>query len=425
LDIDGEVEIPISLSLSELQNYPQVDVEATLECDYSVGPPLLVGNAVWTGVPLKRLLEQAVLKPSANSITFWALDGYHRGPWPLNQFLHRADILVAQGMNGDSLPEIQGWPVRLVLPGHVGNEWVRWLDRIEISSERPSDRFQEWPIHARILEPDYNAVIDKCPYIVKGMVNAGGDKEITDVQVSIDDGATWQTAELLNSFTPNIWRHWQYEWKNETPGQHTIFVRVIDKNGNIQDENRPYGWWGYKLVVNVSDGINCSDPQQADINGDWHVDLTDFVLLADQWLISGSGLSADLVPNGGDGEVDFYDLTLMADAWLNCSVPAAGDPSPADGQEDVTLTPELMWLATDSLIHNDVYFGVDACAVAAATHDSQEFLGSVVENYFFLDRILGHDTFYYWRVDHVGPRCTALGRVWSFKTVSELSMPLE
>jgi hypothetical protein len=77
----GEVEQPLSLSLHELGELPQSSVEATLECDYSSGPPFLVANAVWIGVSLTDLIELAVPKPTATMITFVALDGYRRGPF--------------------------------------------------------------------------------------------------------------------------------------------------------------------------------------------------------------------------------------------------------------------------------------------------------------------------------------------------------
>ncbi|MBL7188201.1 MAG: molybdopterin-dependent oxidoreductase [Phycisphaerae bacterium] len=419
LDIDGEVERPLSLSLDELREYPQTDIEATLECDYASGPPLLVGSAVWSGVSLRSLIELAAPKPTASSVTFTALDGYRRGPFPLAQVLQKTDALVAYEMNGEPLPQIQGWPARIALPGHTGNQWVRWLDRIEISSARAGDSFRQWPIHARIMEPTYNAIVDNCRLTIKGMANAGEGKEIVTVEVSTDDGATWENAEILTYFTPNVWKHWRYIWTPETTGRQTIFARVIDEDGNVQDEDRPYGWQGYKVVVTVLPGTDCADPQRADLNNDYFVDFADFSHLADKWLVTGVGLAADVMPGQGDGQVAIGDLVLIADQWLNCFVPAAADPLPADGQEIADLSPVLAWLPREQLTGYDVYFGTNACSVAAASGDSQEFLGFVTDNGFALDRVLEYDTVYYWRVDQVGYKCTTAGEVWSFTTTGD------
>jgi sulfite oxidase len=418
LDIEGEIEKPLSLSLDQLKLYAQLDVEATLECNYSTGPPLLVGNAVWSGVNLNNLLEQAAIKPSANCITFWAIDGYRSGPFLLTEIMRRNDIIVAYNMNGEALPELQGWPAKIVLPGCTGNQWLRWLDRIEISSSRAGDRLNPWPIHARIFEPEYNAVINKCSYTIKGMVNAGEGKEITQVEVSTDNGLTWKNAKVLNYFVPNVWKHWRYEWDIETPGQYTIFARVTDSEGNVQNENDFYGWWGYKVVVTVSSEINCLNRERADINKDGYVDFSDFSLLADEWLMVDSGLSADIMPLEGDGKVNMQDLMLIADEWLRCFVSEASEPSPAAGQEDAALTPVLVWLPQEDSAYNDVYFGMNPGSIATATHDSEEFLGSVLDNRFTLNRTLEPDTVYYWRIDRIGSKCTKFGDIWSFKTIS-------
>jgi DMSO/TMAO reductase YedYZ molybdopterin-dependent catalytic subunit len=418
LDIEGEVEQPLSLSLDKLRQLPRLDVEATLECDYSSGPSLLVSSAVWTGVSLRGLLEQAGLKPSADGITFLAIDGYRRGPFPLAEVIRRDDVIVAYNMNGEALPEIQGWPAKIVLPGCVGNQWLRWLDRIEISSSRTGDQLHPWPIHARIFEPEYNAVINKCSYTIKGMVNAGEGKEITKVEVSTDNGLTWNRAKLLNYFIPNVWKHWRYEWDIETPGQYTIFARVTDEEGNVQNEDGLYGWWGYKVVVTVSSEINCLNRERADINKDGYVDFSDFSFLADQWLMSGGELAADVMPNEGDGQVNMRDLMLITDEWLRCFVSDASDPSPADGQENVALTPVLIWLPQEDSAYNDVYFGMDPGSIATATHDSEEFLGSVLDNRFALEQTLEPNTVYYWRIDRIGSKCTKFGDIWSFRTMS-------
>jgi DMSO/TMAO reductase YedYZ molybdopterin-dependent catalytic subunit len=316
LDIEGEVEYPLSLSLDELKQYPQMEIEATLECNFSSGPIYLVSSGLWTGVSLNLLLEQAGLKPSAKSVIFRAHDGYWVGPFSLDNVMQTKDLMIAYGMNGETLPDIHGWPARMVLPGCTGNQWIRWLDKIEISSTATNNKLNTWPIHARIFKPEYNATVNKCSYTINGMVNAGEGKEITEVQVSTDNGETWESAEILNYFVPNVWKHWQYRWEVESPGKHTIFARVIDKDGNIQNENGLYGWWGYKVIATAYPDKNCADERRADINKDGYVDFYDYSLLANQWLTIGDELTADIMPIESDAIVDIFDLTLIADNWL-------------------------------------------------------------------------------------------------------------
>jgi hypothetical protein len=148
------------------------------------------------------------------------------------------------------------------------------------------------------------------------MANAGEGKEIVEVEVSTDNGAIWQSAEILNSFIPNVWKHWKYQWIVKTPGRHTIFARVIDRDGNMQNEDGLYGWWGYKIFATVSPEIDCEEQHRADLTKDGYIDFLDYSLLADQWLMSGEGLAGDITPAEGDAEVDIFDLMLLADYWL-------------------------------------------------------------------------------------------------------------
>jgi hypothetical protein len=371
---------------------------------------------VWTGVPLNTLLEQAGLKSSARGIIFRALDGYWRGPFALSEIMKRTDILVAYEMNGETLPEAQGWPAKMVLPGAVGSQWVRWLDRIEITSSGASETLKAWPIHARIFEPEYNSTINGCTDTITGMVNAGDGKEITQVEISTDDGATWDRAEISNDFVPNVWRHWKYEWEIEKPGFYNVYARVKDAEGNVQNETGSYGWWGYQVIVNVVQETDCTNRQRADLDEDGFVDFSDFSLLADQWLLTGDNLIADVVPLDGDGQVNRRDLMLIADEWLRCFVPVATDPSPAAGKQDVALTPLLAWSPDEETIYSDVYLGTDLVSIATATQDSPEFLGSVLDNRLELEHALEPNTTYYWRINRISPKCTALGDIWSFTT---------
>jgi hypothetical protein len=141
--------------------------------------------------------------------------------------------------------------------------------------------------------------------------------------------------------------------------------------------------------------------------------------------MTGDEVPADIAPGQGDGQVGIEDLLLIANQWLTCVVPAAAEPLPADGQQDVGLTLALAWLPQDGLLRHDVYLGTDACTVAAATHESQEFLGSVVESTLALDQVLEHDTVYYWRIDQVGHKCTTRGKLWSFRTATSSTMSSE
>jgi len=168
--------------------------------------------------------------------------------------------------------------------------------------------------------------------------------EITKVEISIDDGATWEPAQLLNYFVPNVWKHWEFTWEIPQVGQYQICVRTQDSLGNIQrEELGDFGWRGFIVTVNVdydndADGIansidNCPDvynPSQTDSDGDGTVNacdedcpnldglnpvaLVDFSIFAQSWLLTGPNLPGDLDMSKS---VDANDLTIMADYWLS------------------------------------------------------------------------------------------------------------
>jgi DMSO/TMAO reductase YedYZ molybdopterin-dependent catalytic subunit len=344
LIVDGAVESPLSLTLEELMAYPETTQMATLECYFPVGPELLVGNANWTGVPLQTIIEQANPLIEAASVTFHAIDGYSMGPYYLDELLARSDILLTYGMNGQTLPAEQGYPLKLVLPGVAGYQNARWLDHIEITASLPGLHLNHYPIHARIFEPQYGETIVVGAYTIRGMAYAGEGKEITKVEVSTDGGVTWGVAQLLNYFVPNVWKHWEYTWEIPGAGEYQIFARVEDSLGNLQrEETGAFGWRGFDIPVTAdydSDGDgtanavdNCADiynPSQVDSDGDGTgnacdddcpyldggdpVDFSDFSLLASNWQLTGPALEGDLNHDGG---VDANDLAIFTDYWLS------------------------------------------------------------------------------------------------------------
>jgi len=343
LIVDGEVESLLSLTLSELMQYPATTEMSTLECYFPTGPAMFISNGTWTGVRLNTILEEANPTVEAESITFHALDGYSLGPFNLDELLQRDDFLLAYSMNGQTLPLLQGYPLKLVLPGIAGFQNVRWLARLEISASEPLQSLYHYPIHARIFEPEYEEPIVVGPHRIYGMAYAGLGVEITRVEVSTDGGTTFAPAQILNYFIPNVWKHWEFTWDVQQSGTYDIFVRTEDSLGNVQNETGDFGWRGFSVPVTVdydddNDGIpnlvdNCLDvynPSQADSDGDGTgnacdedcpnldgfnpVDFADFAVFANDWYHTGPVLAADL---NMDEIVDVNDLSIFVDYWLS------------------------------------------------------------------------------------------------------------
>jgi DMSO/TMAO reductase YedYZ molybdopterin-dependent catalytic subunit len=346
LIVDGNVEQPLSLSMEGLMQYPATNQMATLECYYPMGPSLLVGNANWTGVPLQTIIQEANPTVEAQSIFFHALDGYVMGPYSLDDLLERDDFILSYAMNGQTLPLVQGYPLKLVLPGIAGYQNARWLERLEISTSPPTVNLIHYPIHARIFEPERQDTIVLGTYTIRGMVYAGQSIDITNVEISLDSGATWESAQLLNYFIPNVWKHWEYNWDIPQVGEYSIYARAMDSLGNVQRQQiGNFGWRGFGVPVTVdydddSDGVansidNCPNdynPSQIDSDDDGvgnacdmdcpnldglnPINLVDFSIFANNWLLVDVNLTGDL---NMDEIVDVNDLRIFTTYWLsNC-----------------------------------------------------------------------------------------------------------
>ncbi|MBN1787750.1 MAG: hypothetical protein JW806_05085 [Sedimentisphaerales bacterium] len=158
-------------------------------------------------------------------------------------------------------------------------------------------------------------------------------------------------------------------------------------------------------------GLGSDNP---DIDGDLIVNNIDLSILANDWRKAEPNLAGDLTR---DWYVDFEDLLIMADAWLDCLVERARYLKPVNNALNVDINITLQWLAYYGALEHDVYLGTDADAVANADRLSEEFMGTVTNanfNTYGLDLY----TSYYWRVDAVGPACTAKGNIWNFKTAN-------
>lgn len=287
LEVQGLVEKPLSLSLADLQRMPQVTVEAVLQCAGN-GRGLMrpqvpgvqwqygaMGNAEWTGVRLKDVLALARPKQDA---AFLQLQGAERPMMdttpafiraiPVEKALH-ADTLVALKMNGKPLTPDRGQPARLVVPGWVGDDWVRYLANLELRADEPKAfyynpgyRFPVTPgapgaaIPADQMKPMTKVNVksllgslsdgDRLRPGTHELVGVAfsGEAGIDRVDVSLDGGKTWTAAKLDGPATPYGFRVFRHPWKAEA-GSHEIACRATDTSGATQPEVPVWNPGGY------------------------------------------------------------------------------------------------------------------------------------------------------------------------------------
>ena len=256
-DIVGNVESPRVWTFAELTTFPAVEQETTLQCvSYGVGSGL-ISNAFWKGVPLPTLL--AMVKPKANcaAVLFHAADGYFE-TFPMSK-ANEMTTLVAWEMNGEPLPPRHGFPMRMIVPGVYGERMPKWVTRLEfLAKDDPRLKIkrhdiegvgfyteQGWgpnifvPTTSRFDAPqvagDHFAEPFKLgePAELRGMA-FGGDKGISKVEVSFDDGQTWTDAPITAPGTLISWSLWTYLWTPETPGEFAALVRATNMKGELQ-----------------------------------------------------------------------------------------------------------------------------------------------------------------------------------------------
>ena len=256
-DIVGNVESPRVWTFPELTALPAVEQETTLQCiSYGVGSGL-ISNASWKGVPLPTLLAMVRPKPDTAAVLFHAADGFFE-TFPLSK-ANEATTLVAWEMNGAPLPQRHGFPVRLIVPGIYGERMPKWVTRLEfLAKDDPRLKInrhgiegvgfyteQGWgpnifvPTTSRFDAPqvagDHFAEPFKLnePAELRGMA-FGGDKGISKVELSFDDGQTWTDAPITAPGTLISWSLWTYRWTPGKPGEFAALVRATNVKGERQ-----------------------------------------------------------------------------------------------------------------------------------------------------------------------------------------------
>ena len=272
LTITGMVDNKMTLDYDALTAMPTQQQYATLQCiSNSVGGDL-IGCALWEGVPLWNLLVQAGIQPGVKDIVLHAADGYQESiPLEKAQDPH---VLLAFRMNGAILPNNHGFPARLVVPNIYGMKNVKWLTRIEPVDHDFKGFWQQrgWSDEAiiktmsRIDAPNNGATVsvkvDR--EVLIGGIAFAGNRGISKVEVSIDEGDNWIEAELGKELTPFSWVQWKTTWEPPVAAGYTIRVRATDGGGELQDETRlepaPNGASGWHTIntriSGISDGQN-------------------------------------------------------------------------------------------------------------------------------------------------------------------------
>ena len=290
--VQGHVERPLQLSLAELKAMPGSEIVAVNQCSGNsrgffeprmAGGQLAngaMGCARWTGVPLKSVLDRAGVKAGAVQVTFDGMDGPVLPETP--DFVkalgldHARDgqVMLAWAMNGEDLPWLNGFPLRLVVPGFYGTYWVKHLNAITVL-DKPFEGF--WMKTAyRIPDngcactepgkaPDKTVPIGRLnvrSFITNltdgAQVTAGsvslrgiafdGGSGIKAVDVSADDGRSWSTAALGQDLGRYAFRAWTAEIALP-PGSHALRVRATGNDGATQPMEPRWNSAGYMRNV--------------------------------------------------------------------------------------------------------------------------------------------------------------------------------
>jgi DMSO/TMAO reductase YedYZ molybdopterin-dependent catalytic subunit len=246
LVIDGLVDRPHSLDLAELRALPSRTGYRTLECvSYTITIPNdLISNQLWKGVAVADLLDAAAVRPAAGWVWWTAADGYTES-LPL-AVARDPGTWIAYEMAGAPLTVDHGYPARVLVAGRFGMKQPKWVTRLTVADrDRPGFWEQNgWGeqaivrVMSRIDTPAWGATLRAgVPFAVTGIAFAG-DRGISRVEVSADDGATWKDAILEDAtrapLGPLTWVRWRAVLVVNPPRRATLAVRATDGRGTVQ-----------------------------------------------------------------------------------------------------------------------------------------------------------------------------------------------
>ncbi|MDP9068379.1 MAG: molybdopterin-dependent oxidoreductase [Actinomycetota bacterium] len=264
LRVGGLVDEPLELDVASLQaDFEVVEEFSVMTCISNEVGGGLVGNSAWGGVRLTDVLERAGVSEGAVDVVLRAADGY-ADSIPLSVAMEPFTLL-AVSHNGAPLTQEHGFPCRLRVPSIYGMKNVKWLTDVEVVAEDYQGYWMDrgWSDEAVVKTESRIDVagIDRAGKVGEETWVAGvawaGSRGISKVEVSTDDGVTWQEALLKEPLAPNAWRLWAYRWTPARAGRILVLCRATDGDGVTQTKKtadpHPSGASGYHgLDVEVS-----------------------------------------------------------------------------------------------------------------------------------------------------------------------------
>jgi DMSO/TMAO reductase YedYZ molybdopterin-dependent catalytic subunit len=271
LRVEGRVARPLTLTLSDLLESTTTKVEAVLECAGNVAGGSAASNAVWEGVSVAQLLEQAQPQADAANLLFVGADrGRLLASSPTLPYLRLVPIakgrdartLVAFKLNDRLLPRHNGFPARALVPGWYAMDSVKWLERIVVLGPDETDpdyrasgmdrvynrtvvdnngkpahrRLTDIQVKSAIAWPGDGASLPVGTHVVKGFAWSGASP-VKAVEFSADAGRTWQSAAIEAPQQELGWVRWQIEW-SARPGEFELLSRATDAAGDQQPLER-------------------------------------------------------------------------------------------------------------------------------------------------------------------------------------------
>nr|ACS44801.1 nitrate reductase [Heterosigma akashiwo] len=325
--ISGLVDKPMELSMADFTDptkFEQVSIPVTLVCagnrrkeqnsvKQGIGfnwGPAAVSTSVWTGVRVRDVLEYCGLKSQdegANHVCFVGADPLPGGYYGTSIIRHAAmdpasDVMLCWEQNGERLTPDHGYPIRLIIPGYIGGRMIKWLTDIsvtEVESDnhyhyhdnrvlppqidadtakadgwwyKPEYIINDLNINSAITSPAHDEVVtiipgQKATYACKGYAYSGGGRKVTRVELSFDEGETWELTTLTHPERPTrAGKHWCWcFWEYEVPIMRMLrakqmMVRAWDTGLNTQPMN--FTWNVMGMMNNCTFKVRIHDASE-------------------------------------------------------------------------------------------------------------------------------------------------------------------